>query len=616
MSDALLKSINFMSRERFDSLTEINDDELYAVKLDEIYADDSEVVHRNGDETISGTKTFNDAIIRSEAFSGESPYTIRAKDTNGKGNIATIPYYTSNTIYHRILAENTTSGKSAYFDVMVKDDGTSSYAIGGSATEKYVNLHGATKVRVPTAQSDAENVEVVNVGYLNSKLGGYLPLSGGTMTGAMSMGGKNIVGVANLEFTGDGKTNGGYLDFHYANSKEDYTSRIIESAEGKINITAPNGVTVNNKNVVCSVDGVTADSAGNVVSNAVKLTGNQTINGIKTFNSTSSGGSLIQSTESTVAGAYVDFIQNINGNRRGTIRTSFNSDGSYTTIIGSNGADALAPSGISITRNNDESIIKAITPKADSNDEEIATTAWVNTRLGGTGITSTELGYLDGVTSNIQTQLNGKQASGSYVTTNSAQTISAVKTFSAIPKGTKPAATNSTTDTQIPTTGWINDPATATNVVHRTGDETIAGTKTFSSTINGTAMSALWADLAEHYETDHQYPKGTLVQFGGEKEITIATNEVNAVISSQPGLILNGNMENSQPIALVGRVPVRVIGKVNKFDYLHLSSIPGVAESVKNSEDEYPSSNVIARALESKDTEEEGLVLCVVKFEI
>lgn len=43
------------------------------------------------------------------------------------------------------------------------------------------------------------------------------------------------------------------------------------------------------------------------------------------------------------------------------------------------------------------------------------------------------------------------------------------------------AATNATDSMRIPTMGWVNNPATSTNVVHRTGDETIAGTKTFSS---------------------------------------------------------------------------------------------------------------------------------------
>jgi hypothetical protein len=181
----------------------------------------------------------------------------------------------------------------------------------------------------------------------------------------------------------------------------------------------------------------------------------------------------------------------------------------------------------------------------------------------------------------------------------------------------KPSASNSTSDTTIPTIGWVNDPATATNVVHRSGDETIAGVKTFSEVIQGTAYRAYWGDLAEYYDADNDYPAGTLVCFGGDKEITLATEEVNAVVTSNPAVIMNGNQsfEHPCPIALVGRVPVRVIGTVNKFEYLQLSATPGVAEAVLD-EDDFTFGNVIARALESKDTEEEGLVLCVVKFEL
>ena len=146
------------------------------------------------------------------------------------------------------------------------------------------------------------------------------------------------------------------------------------------------------------------------------------------------------------------------------------------------------------------------------------------------------------------------------------------------------------------------------------GDDTFTGNVTFTKPINGTAMYAYWGDLAECYESDYQYPKGTLVQFGGNKEITIATDDVNAVITSEPGFILNSQMPNGQAIALCGRVPVRVIGKVNKFDYLTLSELPGVAKVLED--DEYSVMNVVARALESKDSDEEGLVLCVVKFEI
>jgi len=133
-----------------------------------------------------------------------------------------------------------------------------------------------------------------------------------------------------------------------------------------------------------------------------------------------------------------------------------------------------------------------------------------------------------------------------------------------------------------------------------------------ASVFDGTAVRANWADLAEKYESDlGNYPKGTLVTFGGDKEITIATNEedVCAVISSKPGYTLNNNSEG-QIIALCGRVPVRVIGKVKKFDRIKLSNIDGVGIATKKR------SNVIARALEDKDFDEEGLVECVTLFRL
>lgn len=46
-----------------------------------------------------------------------------------------------------------------------------------------------------------------------------------------------------------------------------------------------------------------------------------------------------------------------------------------------------------------------------------------------------------------------------------------------------PGAQSSTTGTEMATTGWVNDPTKSTNVVHRSGDETIDGVKTFNNTV-------------------------------------------------------------------------------------------------------------------------------------
>lgn len=146
--------------------------------------------------------------------------------------------------------------------------------------------------------------------------------------------------------------------------------------------------------------------------------------------------------------------------------------------------------------------------------------------------------------------------------------------------------------------------------VHKEGTETITGIKTFTNEINGTCTSALWADLAENYIADEKYIAGTLIKFGGEKDITVADEDCNGVVSEKPGYLLDSKLENGLPVALVGKTPIRIIGKVNKHDKITLSEIPGVGRVAKDGE------KVIARALESSDIEEEKLVKCVTKFNL
>ena len=81
-------------------------------------------------------------------------------------------------------------------------------------------------------------------------------------------------------------------------------------------------------------------------------------------------------------------------------------------------------------------------------------------KVAVSAVTNTELGYLDGVTSNIQTQLNGKQASGSYMTLSGNQTASGNKTFSGqIIRSTAPSASDNSA--QVPNTSWVNSRITS-----------------------------------------------------------------------------------------------------------------------------------------------------------
>ena len=163
-------------------------------------------------------------------------------------------------------------------------------------------------------------------------------------------------------------------------------------------------------------------------------------------------------------------------------------------------------------------------------------------------------------------------------------------------------------DTQVATTEWVKKSGW---VVHTFGDEVIDGSKEFTSEIKGTAMRAKWADLAEKYISDFEYPRGTLVCFGGEQEVTIATEKCNGVVSERPAVLMNQDSDGI-PVALVGRVDVLVKGKVAKFDNIVLSDVAGVGVV----DNEAPVDLVIGKALRNKTTEETDTVLCVVKFNL
>ena len=133
-------------------------------------------------------------------------------------------------------------------------------------------------------------------------------------------------------------------------------------------------------------------------------------------------------------------------------------------------------------------------------------------------------------------------------------------------------------------------------------------TKTLTTSIfAGRATSANYADLAEKYLTDIEYPVGTIVMIGGEKEVTIATmhypDRIIGIISNKPAYLMNSELENSQAVALKGRVPIRIIGTCIKGDLLTISTNPGIA--VRTDINNLPIRFI---ALEDKTTHEEGII--------
>ena len=139
------------------------------------------------------------------------------------------------------------------------------------------------------------------------------------------------------------------------------------------------------------------------------------------------------------------------------------------------------------------------------------------------------------------------------------------------------------------------------NMTLTTGANTNAGTITGNWSLStGSRLQATYADLAEYYEADDVYSPGTVLAFGGEKEVTIAedgTTRVAGVVSTNPAYAMNANCQGiAVAIALQGRVPTKVRGSVRKGDMM-VSAGNGYARPWNNPQ----MGTVIGKSLENFD---------------
>jgi len=164
----------------------------------------------------------------------------------------------------------------------------------------------------------------------------------------------------------------------------------------------------------------------------------------------------------------------------------------------------------------------------------------------------------------------------------------------------------------------VNTAAGATAIVNGAGNAVgnIGSSSSYFNTVFAQATTALYADVAERFASDEIYEPGTVVELGGSAEITRvrhdASDTVFGVISTRPAFTMNGGAGDNDthpPVAMTGRVPVKVIGIVNKGDRL-ISAGAGMARAAQPGE--ATSFNVIGRALTGKTTVEAGTVEAIV----
>ena len=159
---------------------------------------------------------------------------------------------------------------------------------------------------------------------------------------------------------------------------------------------------------------------------------------------------------------------------------------------------------------------------------------------------------------------------------------------------------------------------TGGNIVNANGNGVgnIGSSTTYFNTVFAKATSAQYADVAEKYTADADYPVGTVLRIGGIHEVSQtnsyhATNIVGTV-SDKPAYVMNSGLaaEHVAVVALLGRVPCRVTGTISKGDLLVSSKILGVAAVLDP--DLWAPGCVIGKALEDYDGNSEGVIEIVV----
>lgn len=159
----------------------------------------------------------------------------------------------------------------------------------------------------------------------------------------------------------------------------------------------------------------------------------------------------------------------------------------------------------------------------------------------------------------------------------------------------------------------VTDTVTAIINAGTNGVGNIGATGATFNTVFAKATTAQYADLAEIYTSDQQYPGGTVVIFGGEAEVTQSHSpndpRIAGVVSTQPAYLMNHDAVGV-PVALQGRVPCRVLGPISKGDRVVSSHIAGVAQALDPLQ--YQPGCIIGKALQSIDSIEISVIEVVV----
>ena len=416
----------------------------------------------------------------------------------------------------------TTQTTGTFYPVMVSANTSANYALASNANISFNAATGNLSVTLLNASSNA------NVGNLGTA--GLVVATGNVTGGNLVTGGAlSVTGNANVGNLGTARV--------IATGNISGTQLISNIATG----TAP--LVVTSTTTVANLAAATATTAGTVTTAAQpNITSVGTLTSLAVTGNISAGNVSATTFTGALSGA----------------ATSATTAGTVTTAAQPNITSVGTLTSLSVTGNISAGNVSATTFTGALSGA--ATTAGTVTTAAQPNITSVGTLTSLSVTGNIS-------AGNVSATTFTGALSGAATTAGTVTTAAQPNITSVGTLTSLGVSGAL----TTTQLT--AGANTTAGNITGNWTLTaGSRLTATYADLAEYYEADVKYLPGTVLMFGGDKEVTLAedgTSKVAGVVSTNPAYVMNATCPGLlTAVALQGRVPCKVRGKISKGDML------------------------------------------------
>ena len=476
-------------------------------------------------------------------------------------------------------------------------NGTSIVGIASSGGNVEITSGG-----VLTLQTDGTNVEfLVPLDFGSSNV-----VTTGNVSGGNVLATANVIATGNVSGTyilGDGSQLTGIDSAAISNGTSNVTVATNSDitmgvANSPITIVSATGsATTGIVSATGNVSGGNVIATANVDANKISVTDTMVAGGIVTGSGLNTTGIItdgtmqiqtgsLTSVANIAAGGNVTVTGNISG---GNIVT-----GAEVIATGNvNGGNIIATAAVDAVQVNQQ--IGVFTTLANITGTTSSTTTTTGALLvaGGAGIVeNVNIGGLVVVTGNITTA-SGNISGGNILTSGVASAGSLV------------TAGTLTVNSGDAVTAIING---GTNGVGNIGTSVKTFNTIHATNFVGLASSAKYADVAEQYLADNEYEPGTVVSIGGVYEITSCGlgDYPAGVISTDPAYLMNSGLTAGLPVALVGRVPVRIFGSVIKGQKVY-SDLMGRAS--KNADGQ-----LVGISLEDNADEGEKLVECMLKL--